>query len=156
MIHEPHYWTDPAASDKEEERIADQLGVPLSLAAKIRAYKDEALAESIDWEVSQILSKVLSELIRPGGRNIRARLYGLIFATGLDEVNNIKSQNQIAREIKCTRALISHYTTDWADKIRLGVFKFRKCEDSRQTFQKSAIRTTLDRKIWSWAKGNSL
>ena len=99
----------------------------------------------MDWEVAQILSKVLSEFTRPC-KNLRARVYGLIFAAGLDEANSIHSQAEIARQIGCTRALISHYTTDWADKIRLGVFKFRKAESSRQTFRNAQLKAWETRK----------
>jgi hypothetical protein len=143
MIREPHYFDDHADIDKEVDVICEELGVGPGLAAQIKAYKDSAVAESVDWEVAQILSKVLSEFTRPC-KNLRARVYGLIFAAGLDEANSIHSQAEIAREIGCTRALISHYTTDWADKIRLGVFKFRKAESSRATFR--------DAQIESWAK----
>lgn len=155
MIREPHYFDDHADIDKEVDVICEELGVGPGLAARIKAYKDAAVTESVDWEVAQILSKVISEFTRPC-KNLRARVYGLLFATGLDEINGIHSQAEIARELGCTRALISHYTTDWADKIRLGVFKFRKSEESRQTFKESAKRTAVDRKIWAWAKGNSL
>jgi hypothetical protein len=145
MIHEPHYWTDPAASDTEEERICEEFGVGPALARRIKVYKDDALAEAIDWEVAQILSKVLSDFCRPC-KNLRARVYGLIFAAGLDMVNGIHSQAEIAKQIGCTRALISHYTTQWADKIRLGVFKFRKAESSRPTFRNAQLEAWKTRK----------
>lgn len=136
MIREPHCWMDLNAIDTEVERIAEEMDVPLDLAERIRSYKDDALEQQVSWEVAQILSKVLSEFTRPC-RNLRARVYGLIFAAGLDQANSIHSQAEVARQIGCTRALISHYTTDWADKIRLGVFKFRKAESSRQTFRQA-------------------
>ena len=136
MIREPHYFDDHAEIDTEVDLICEKLGVGPGLARQIKEYKDAAMEESVDWEVAQILSKVLSEFTRPC-KNIRARVYGLIFAAGLDSANSIHSQAEIAREIGCTRALISHYTTDWADKIRLGVFKFRKAESSRQTFREA-------------------
>jgi hypothetical protein len=155
MIREPHYFDDHSEMDTEVDLICEQLGVGPGLARRIKDYKDAAVAESVDWEIARILSIVLSDLVKPC-KNLRARVYGLIFATGLDEVNSIHSQAEIARKIGCTRALISHYTTYWADLIKLGVFKFRKSEESRKTFKDSAIRTTVDRKLWAWAKGNSL
>lgn len=134
MIREPHYYDDLTAIDTEVELICEEMGVGEALAERIKEFKDAAVAESVDWEVAQILSKVLSEFTRPC-KNLRARVYGLIFAAGLDQANAIHSQAEVARQIGCTRALISHYTTDWADKIRLGVFKFRKAESSRSTFR---------------------
>jgi hypothetical protein len=145
MIREPHYFDDHTEMDKEVDLICEQLGVGPGLARQIKDYKDSAVAESVDWEVAQILSKVLSEFTRPC-KNLRARVYGLIFAAGLDEANSIHSQAEIARQIGCTRALISHYTTDWADKIRLGVFKFRKAESSRQTFRNAQLKAWETRK----------
>jgi hypothetical protein len=145
MIREPHYFDDHTEIDTEVDMICEQLGVGPGLARQIKDYKDSAVAESVDWEVAQILSKVLSEFTRPC-KNLRARVYGLIFAAGLDEANSIHSQAEIARQIGCTRALISHYTTDWADKIRLGVFKFRKAESSRQTFRNAQLKAWETRK----------
>jgi hypothetical protein len=145
MIREPHYYDDHALLDSEVDLICEQLGVGPALALAIKQYKDHALAESVDWEVAQILSKVLSEFTRPC-KNPVARTYGLIFAAGLDQVNSCHSQAEIARKIGCTRALISHYTTVWADKIRLGVFKFRKAESSRPTFRNAQLEAWKTRK----------
>ncbi len=145
MIHEPHYYDDLSKIDTEVDLICENFGVGPALARQIKDYKDTALAESVDWEVAQILTKVLSEFTRPC-KNLRARVYGLIFAAGLDEANSIHSQAEIARQIKCTRALISHYTTQWADKIRLGVFKFRKAESSRPTFRNAQLEAWKTRK----------
>jgi hypothetical protein len=136
MIREPHYYDDMTEIDTEVDLICERLGVEPALARQIKEYKDSAMEEGVDWEVAQILSKVLSEFTRPC-KNLRARVYGLIFAAGLDSVNSCHSQAEIARKIGCTRALISHYTTDWADKIRLGVFKFRKSERSRAVFSEA-------------------
>lgn len=139
MIREPHYYDDMSEIDTEVDLICEEMGVGPALARRIKDYKDSALSESVDWEVAQILSKVLSDFVRPC-KNMHAKVYGLIFAAGLDELNGVHSQAEIARKIKCTRALISHYTTQWADKIRLGVFKFRKAERSRQTFRDAQIK----------------
>ena len=136
MIREPHYYDDMTEIDTEVDLICERLGVEPALARQIKEYKDSAMEEGVDWEVAQILSKVLSEFTRPC-KNLRARVYGLIFAAGLDQANSIHSQAEVARQIGCTRALISHYTTDWADKIRLGVFKFRKSERSRAVFSEA-------------------
>jgi hypothetical protein len=139
MIREPHYYDDHTTIDTEVDLLCEEMGIGPALAQRIKEYKDSAVAESVDWEVAQILSVVLSEFTKPC-KNLRARVYGLIFAAGLDSINAIHSQAEIAREIGCTRALISHYTTHWADKIRLGVFKFRKAESSRHTFRQAQLK----------------
>jgi hypothetical protein len=141
--------------DKPEWILAENLNLGLEEATRVLEWHQVALAREVDWEIARILNKVLSELIRPC-KNIRARVYGLIFATGLDQANGLHSQAEIARELGCTRALISHYTIEWVEKIQLGIFKFRKSEESRKTYKDCAKRTTVDRKLWSWAKGNSL
>lgn len=148
---------DPAPFDvdRDEWKLAEELNLGLEEATRVLEWHQIELARELDWEIARILSKVLSELIRPC-KNIRARVYGLIFATGLDQANGLHSQAEIARELGCTRALISHYTIQWAEIIKLGIFKFRKSEDSRKTYKDSATRTTVDRKLWSWAKGNSI
>jgi hypothetical protein len=148
---------DPDAFDvdKPEWILAENLNLSLEEATRVLEWHQVALAREVDWELARILNKVLSELIRPC-KNIRARVYGLIFATGLDQANGLHSQAEIARELGCTRALISHYTIEWVKIIQLGIFKFRKSEESRKTYKDCAIRTTVDRKLWSWAKGNSL
>ena len=145
----------PFDVDRPEWILAEELRLGLEEATRVLEWHQKELARELDWEIARILSKVLSELIRPC-KNIRARVYGLIFATGLDQANGLHSQAEIARELGCSRALISHYTIHWVEIIKLGIFKFRKSEDSRKTFKDSAIRTTVDRKLWSWAKGNSI
>ena len=145
MIREPHYYDDMSEIDTEVDLICEELGVGPGLARRIKDYKDAALAESVNWEVCQILGRVLSEFVRPC-KNLRARVYGLIFAAGLDQANAIHSQAEIARQIGCTRALISHYTIDWADKIRLGVFKFRKRDGARAVFAEAQKESWNKRK----------
>lgn len=145
MIREPHYYDDFSEIDTEVDLICEEMGVGPGLARRIKDYKDAKLAESVDWEVCQILGRVLSEFVRPC-KNLRARVYGLIFAAGLDQANAIHSQAEIARQIGCTRALISHYTVDWADKIRLGVFKFRKRDGARAVFAEAQKESWSKRK----------
>lgn len=143
---EPSYWPEMADRiDREVDLIAERLGVDPLLAHRIWEYKEEAVQEQARGEVARILSMVLSEFVRPC-KNLRARVYGLIFAAGLDQANAIHSQAEVARKLGCTRALISHYTTEWADKFRLGVFKFRKAERSRAVFQKAQEQAWEKRK----------
>lgn len=91
---------------------------------------DELLSE----EQAIIIRAIIHGLIAPC-KNPQARAYGLIFAAGLDKANAIPSQAAVAREIGCSRALISHYTTEWAEKIRNGFFynSFNEKEPARMS-----------------------
>jgi hypothetical protein len=120
MIHEPHYWTDPAAKlDSEVNLICEKLGVGPALARRIKEYGEDRvleykLLELENPEVHQIVALVVGELTRPC-KNIRARIWGLIFATGLGWAS---TEAEIARQLGCTRALINHYKMEWLEKMR--------------------------------------
>jgi predicted transcriptional regulator len=77
-------------------------------------------------------------------KNLAAQVHALAFAAGLDQLNGKRSQAEIARELGCTRALISHYVVGWADVLGVQVTKFRKAESTRETYQES--RSWLRRK----------
>lgn len=124
--------------DTQEEILADRYGVPLSTAAKIA--KD---MEKMQWEMTaEILTKTLAVLA--GHRNLRVSLKGLLCVLGADSLNGFQNQSEIAKEMKCTRALVSHYTVGWRDFLNLGgVFladctKFRKKNSTRETYTESA------------------
>jgi predicted transcriptional regulator len=82
------------------------------------------------WE---LLGRVIGLLL--GAKNLAAQVHALAFAAGLDQLNGKRSQAEIARELGCTRALISHYVVGWADVLGLSVTKFRKSEASRETYK---------------------
>jgi predicted transcriptional regulator len=84
---------------------------------------------------------VISKLLESS--NTRVSLHGLACAGGLDELNGFRSQAEIARELGCTRALVSHYTTAWTDYMsgkdgKFTVTKYRKSEESREVFKRTA------------------
>jgi len=82
------------------------------------------------WE---LLGRVIGLLL--GAKNLAAQVHALAFAAGLDQLNGKRSQAEIARELGCTRALISHYVVGWADVLGLSITKFRKSESSRETYK---------------------
>jgi hypothetical protein len=82
------------------------------------------------WEM---LGRVVAGLM--AAKNLSATIHALAFAAGLDQLNGKKSQAEIARELGCTRALISHYVVGWADVLGLSITKFRKSESSRETYK---------------------
>lgn len=82
------------------------------------------------WEM---LGRVVAGLM--AAKNLSATIHALAFAAGLDQLNGKKSQAEIARDLGCTRALISHYVVGWADVLGLTITKFRKSESSRETYK---------------------
>lgn len=108
---------------KELVKVAGAWGV------EVRNRERENLAGK-SWEM---LGRVIGLLL--GAKNLAAQVHALAFAAGLDQLNGKRSQAEIARELGCTRALISHYTVGWADVLGISVTKFRKSESSRETFR---------------------
>jgi hypothetical protein len=94
---------------------------------------DDVLESYFDPQTAIFLRAIVFELIRPT-KNHTARIYGLIFATGLDKANWYGSQADIARKTGCTRSLISHYKKQWERLIRLGVFNFHEVASTRAAF----------------------
>ena len=92
--------------------------------------KEKANMAGQAWEM---LGRVIGLLL--SAKNLNAQVHALAFAAGLDQLNGKKSQAEIARELGCTRALISHYVVGWADVLDLSITKFRKSEASRETYK---------------------
>ena len=86
------------------------------------------------WEM---LGRVIGLLL--GAKNLAAQVHALAFAAGLDQLNGKRSQAEIARELGCTRALISHYVVGWADVLGVTITKFRKSEGSRATYKAAQL-----------------
>lgn len=128
-INEPAYLPDAEeAIDKPEEILAELLGIKPDQALRvIRWHEDECKKHSMEsWEV---FGRVIGLLI--SSKNMGAMVHALAFAAGLDQLNGARSQAQIAKELGCTRALISHYVVGWADVLGIDVTKFKKTDASR-------------------------
>jgi hypothetical protein len=125
--------------DTHEEILADRYGVPLSTAAKIA--KD---MEKMDQQkqAGELLKSIFSILISHS--NLRVSLHGLLCALGADSLTGYSNQTQISKDVKRTRALVSHYTVGWRDFLDQKTFsvpdctKFRKKNSTRQIYAKSA------------------
>ena len=100
----------------------------------VRNREKENLAGK-SWEM---LGRVIGLLL--GAKNLAAQVHALAFAAGLDQLNGKRSQAEIARELGCTRALISHYTVGWADVLGISITKFRKSESSRETYKSVQLK----------------
>lgn len=141
MLHDNQasYTPDMAALiDTEEEIIADDLGVSLYTARKIIQMREDAVIRN----QSLILARVIGLLLK--SKNLPATVHALALASGLDQLNGKKSQADIAREIGCTRALISHYVVGIRDVLsgkdsNFDCLKFRKSNKTREVY---AAKTT--------------
>lgn len=135
------YTPDMAAEiDTEEELLAEELGCSVAIACKV-VEKMKQQRQDHAGNSRELFARIISKLMESS--NTRVSLHGLACAGGLDELNGFRSQSEIARELGCTRALVSHYTTAWTDYMSgkdaaFSVTKFRKSEKSREVFKEKA------------------
>lgn len=123
--------------------IAEKFDVSEALARRIWEDQQEALSAEKEFIAAHVLSEIASEMIRPC-KNPRARAFGLMFAAGLDELNGVHSQAEVARELGMTRAAISHWTGYWRNKVRLVVEKFGR-NGARESYR-TATQAVWDRR----------
>ena len=142
------YSTDMAAEiDSPADCLAEELGVSLAVAVRVQAWHAKRLDLEIRTAQAEQLGRIVGVLVRPV-RNLKALVRGLALSAGLDELNGTHSQAEVARELGCTRALMSHYVTMWADLLGVHVLKFRKAPGCRATYSKAASAA------WRKRKGN--
>jgi hypothetical protein len=131
--------------DSPEEIAADRYGVSIKVARLIIADIEKASRR----KQAETLGAVIGALI--SGSNLQAKVYSLALAFGLDSLNGFHSQSEVARQIGCTRALISHYVIAWRDILAGGIggfdcLKFRKHNETRQTFADKATNPVIQAK----------
>jgi hypothetical protein len=138
------YTPDMAALiDSKHEIMADEYGVPLSTARRIAADMERMQFE----KTAEILTSIFATLARH--KNVRVSLHGLLSALGADSLNGFHNQSEIAKDMKCTRALVSHYTVGWRDLLNSSGFtladctKFRKKNTTRKGYAESATDPVL-------------
>ena len=129
------YEPDIAAEiDSEEEILADELGVTIKQARQILIIIEQKRHMAIAVAMAKTIGFILS------GGNPIAKIYGIAFAAGLDELNGLHSQAEAARKINVTRALLSHYVLCARDALGISVFKYRKSDSCRETYRKTQIK----------------
>jgi len=134
---EKAYEPDMAAEiDREEEILADLLGITPAAALRVKAWHEEE-SKKVATEHREAFGRVIAFLLQ--GKNLPVMVHALAFAAGLDQLNGKKSQAEIARELGVTRALVSHYVVGFADILGVVVTKFRKSESSRETFREAQL-----------------
>ena len=122
--------------DREEEILADILGVTPKQALRVMAWHEEE-KKKVATEHREAFGRVIAFLLQ--GKNLPVMVHALAFAAGLDQLNGKKSQAEIARELNVTRALVSHYVVGFADILGVTVTKFRKSEGSREKFREAQL-----------------
>ncbi len=123
--------------DTEEEILADELGVSIRQARAILAKIKDAVARNESLTLARAIGLMLQS------SNLPVTVHAMAIAAGLDQLNGKRSQSDIARELGCTRALVSHYVVGIRDVLsgkdsNFDCFKYRKSNASRETFRKSA------------------
>lgn len=132
------YTPDFAAEiDTEEEILADELGVSIKQSRVILAKITAAVRRNESLTLARAIGLMLQS------SNLPVTVHAMAIAAGLDQLNGKRSQSEIARELGCTRALVSHYVVGIRDILsgkdsNFDCFKFRKSQESRKTFQKKA------------------
>lgn len=134
-----------AAIDTEEEIAADEYGVSIQTARRILSDRDSAVRR----HQAETLGAIIGDLIR--SNNLPAKVNALAIVFGFDQLNGFHSQSEIAEEIGCTRALVSHYVTGWRDVLAGNVpafdcVKFRKQNSTRETYAAKSTSATLTAK----------
>ncbi len=147
------YEPDMAAEiDKEWEILADEWGVSIDTALEIIRWGDR---RAVARQAEGICS--FFNVFRQKGVNQPLLLDCFALAAGLDSLNGVKTQTQIAEEHGVTRALVSHYVIGIRDLLSGGhgnfdVYKFRKRNETRQTYREQATDPFLEAKRKARAK----
>lgn len=136
MIHDNQASYEPDMSDlidQEREILADRYGVSLIVA-------DAIIADRRGYQyrdVAAILGRIIGVLI--SAQNPSVMVHALALAAGLDQLNGVHSEAEVARKLGVTRALLSHYVVAWRDVLSgrnysFDITKFRKRNSTRATY----------------------
>lgn len=148
MIHEnmAFYTPDMAAEiDTEQEIVADRFGVSLKVADEIIRYRRTAAvgAEAL------LLGEVIGLLIN--SQNLSVMTHALALAAGLDQLNGVHSETEVANKLGVSRAILSHYVVGWRDLLSgkeysFDVLKFRKRNSARAVYAEKSKSSFLEYK----------
>jgi len=127
--------------DSPEEILADQVGCSIEQAKRFLKILNKAVASHEKQDQSLILARILGVLIESS--NLPVMVYCMAIAAGLDQLNGIKSEAEVAKKLGVTRSLISHYVVGFRDILsgkdsNFDCLKFRKSNESRKVFQAKA------------------
>lgn len=135
---EPSYTPDLANEiDTPAEELAETLGISVSTAERVIVWAVAVQRKNEQEQAAMMISRIVGQLCGQGV-NLPAMVYSLALAAGLDSLNEVGTQTEVAQRLKCSRALISHYVTSWSDLLGLKISKFRKCDSTRETYRTAA------------------
>jgi len=146
------YEPDMAAEiDKEWEILADEWGVSIDTALEIIRWRDNAIREHQALVLGQFIGLLLTCSNQP------VVIHAFALAAGLDQLNDIKTETEVAEMFGVSRALVSHYTVAARDVLsgkqgNFDVTKFRKRNETRQTYREQATDPFLEAKRKARAK----
>lgn len=167
MVVEKHFDSSTTPDMAEEidgpdEILAEKLGISKMAALRVLEWHAQKLAEADVVIRRTQLARVVGMFVKSGKRNMETVAMGLIFASGTAEFAQLGSQADAARSMKrtfrcvhcgkdneqtVTRALISHYTTEWADELMLTNYRFRRAEETRENCKKARIAAIAPPKV---------
>jgi hypothetical protein len=154
MLHDNQasYTPDMAADiDKEWEILADDWGVSTDTALEIIRWRDNAIREHQAIILGQFIGLLMS------CKNQSVVIHAFALAAGLDQLNGIKTETEVAEQHGCTRALVSHYVIAARDLLSgkqgdFDVTKFRKRNETREVYREQATDPFLAAKKKARAK----
>jgi hypothetical protein len=144
--HRPEPITEQTALDQLIE-MEIEAGIDTEDAV---ADQDVLALKSIPPDALLVLLRFIisSTSKRKRWRVAQIKLCTLAHAAGMQGVGD-RSLTQLAKELGCTRALLSLYATRLADQLGLSQVRGGKCRESRETYRKNALKSHQ-------ARGNTL
>jgi hypothetical protein len=134
-----------AELDTPAEILAEELEIDVPTAEKVLAWHEEENRRTTKRQEVDRVCVIVGVLCRPC-KNGRARMASLQLALRINDCNGLHSQSELARQLGCSRALISHYVTMWADLLGIDCTAFRKSPATRQIYAESARTSLVARK----------
>jgi biotin operon repressor len=145
-MREPCFIPDMSAElDTPAEILGEELEIDVPTAEKVLAWHEEENRRRTKRQEVDRVCVIVGVLCRPC-KNGKARMASLQLALRINDCNGLHSQSELARELGCSRALISHYVTMWSDLLGIDVTAFRKSPGTRRTYADSARSSLQTRK----------
>ena len=146
------YTTDMAAEiDREYETLADEYGISIDMALQLIRWRDD----SVRRNQAEVLGRFIGILLESKNQPIVIHAFAL--AAGLDQLNGVRTEAEIAEEFGVSRALVSHYTVAASDLLsgaesRFDITKHRKRNETRQVYAEKAKCPLKEAKRLAWER----
>jgi hypothetical protein len=133
-----------AELDTPAEMLAETHRIPLEVAEAILAdFKTNIIREVIEEEVTRLVAayvtKIFAYLLQPQ-KNLKAVLWGFAFSQGIaTRLNGIRNPSALARQLGCTRALISFYKRRADAEFGSSIKIFGKSNGACESYRKARL-----------------